>query len=69
MMTSPHLLGFESLALHGADLLDDVESAGALAEAIDRAACDDADRFDRVQDLRELAALALVAARRIEKAA
>jgi hypothetical protein len=67
-MTEMRLVGFEAAAVRGADLLDDGELAGRLAEAIDEAAVDQAvDAHSRVQDLRELAALALVAARRLSR--
>lgn len=65
-MTQTRLVGFEAAALRGADTLDDDELAGQLAEAVDRAATD-VDDHTRVQDLRELAALALVTARRLTR--
>ena len=63
-MTQTRLFGFEAAALRGADLLDDDELAGKLAELVDIVATGD-DDHERVQDLRELAAVALVAARRL----
>jgi hypothetical protein len=67
-MTDTRLVGFEAAALRGADELDDDELAGRLAEAIDEAAIDQTvSEHERVQDLRELAALALVAARRLAR--
>ncbi len=65
-MTQTRLVGFEAAALAGADLLDDDELAGRLAEVVDIVATGD-DDHERVQDLRELAALALVAARRLAR--
>ena len=63
-MTQTRLVGFEAAALRGADLLDDDELAGKLAELVDIVATGD-DDHERVQDLRELAAVALIAARRL----
>lgn len=66
-MTQTRLIGDEAAAMRGADLLDDDELAGRLAEAIDEAAVDQTvDKYNRVQDLRELGVLALVAARRLQ---
>ena len=64
--SSTQLVGFEAAALRGADLLDDDELAGALANLIDSVATS-TDDHGRVQDLRELAAVALVAARRLAR--
>jgi hypothetical protein len=58
-------IGFEAAAVRGADSMTDEELAGQLADLIDRVATDDSDWTERVQDLRELAAAALVAARRL----
>jgi hypothetical protein len=63
-MTQTRLIGFEAAALRGADLLSDEELAGKLAELVDIVATGD-DDHERVQDLRELAAVCLVAARRL----
>ena len=63
-MTQTRLVGFEAAALRGADLLYDDELAGKLAELVDIVATGD-DDHERVQDLRELAAVALIAARRL----
>jgi hypothetical protein len=66
-MTQTRLIGDEAAAMRGADMLDDDELAGRLAEAIDEAAIDQTvDKYSRIQDLRELAVLALVAARRMQ---
>jgi hypothetical protein len=66
-VTETRLVGFEAAALAGADELPDEELAGALAEAIDRhaTAVDRGSDTERVQDLRELAAVALITARRL----
>ena len=63
-MTGTRLTGFEVAALRGAELLDDDELAGRLADAVDHAACA-VDERARAQDLRELAVLALETARRL----
>jgi hypothetical protein len=63
-MTDTRLVGFEAAAFRGADALDDDELAAQLAESIDRVATS-TDDHERVQDLRELAVVALVAARRL----
>jgi hypothetical protein len=63
-MTQTRLIGFEAAALRGADLLSDDELAGKLADLVDVVATGD-DDHERIQDLRELAAVCLVAARRL----
>ena len=63
--TTTRLIGFEAAAMRGAELLDDDELAGLLADLVDRAA-GDADEHDRIEDLRELAVVALVTARRLD---
>jgi hypothetical protein len=65
-MTDTRLVGFEAAALRGADALDDDELAAQLAESIDRVATSTEDH-ERVQNLRELAVVALVAARRLSR--
>jgi hypothetical protein len=63
-MTNTRLVGFEVAAVREVDALPDDELAGALAEAIDRVATSPDDHA-YVRDLRELAAVALVTARRL----
>jgi hypothetical protein len=62
-MTDTRLVGFEAAAFRGADALDDDELAAQLAESIDRVATS----TERVQDRREPAVVALVAARRLSR--
>ena len=65
-MTEVRLTVGEAAALEGALLLPEDELAGRLAEAIDEAAVDaTVGEYDRVQDLRDLAALAWASARRL----
>ena len=67
-MTEARLTGMEAAALIGADQLADDELAGQLAEAIDMAATfAETDTQTRIQDLVELATLALVTARRLAR--
>ena len=56
----------EAAAVSGADMLDDDELDNLLAELIDRVSTS-RDDHEYVQDLRELAAVALVIARRIQR--
>lgn len=59
------LIGFEAAALRYANSLPDDELAGVLADLIDRVAVTIDDGL-RPQDFRELAAAALITARRLE---
>jgi hypothetical protein len=63
-MTQTRLIGFEAAALRGADLLSDDELAGKLADLVDVVATRP-DHHQRNPDNRELAAVCLVAARRL----
>lgn len=65
-MTQTRLIGFEAAAVRYVDSFDDDELAGLLADAVDRIANDDNGAVARPQDLRELAAVALVASRRLD---
>ena len=65
-MTQACLGVSETVALRGAEALDDSALDDMLADCIDRAVAA-ADDHTRIQDLRELAVVALVLARRLER--
>jgi hypothetical protein len=67
MTATTQLTGFEAAALRGADLMDDDELADALEHLFGAVQAPGGGDHGRVQDLRELAAVALVSARRLAR--